>query len=192
MITLDLARHCCYNGNMSIKKYIIFAVCLVAIFGFGYWLSSPLRVQNKIQTPVTDSGFQNVPAQANIESALIPVSGNSLPAKPEPVVVAMGSFDGVGNHTASGVVIILRTGSSYALNFEDDFLVTKGPDLQVYLGRSNQYEPGLKLGPLQSATSSQTYPIPTDKYDVRYYDEAWIWNDTVSIPVAKAVLKVIQ
>ena len=70
---------------------------------------------------------------------------------------------------------------------EDDFEVTNGPDLFVYLGRNGEYVAQTNLGRLKGNIGSQNYEIPSS-IDLSQYDEAWVWCRAFAVPFGKAIL----
>lgn len=90
-------------------------------------------------------------------------------------VVATGSFvDGEPGHHASGQATILTDGTAYILRFEE-FDVTNGPDIHVFLSRGPQYAEGdLDLGPVKATRGSSNYAIPSN-VDPREYTHVIIW-----------------
>lgn len=178
---------------MNKNKYIVGAVIAVVFFTIGYWASVPRGGPTTgFYNSSVVTGDENTTSTPSPETVSGPAVPNPKPVAPTTVIVARGRFNGSGSHTSWGTVTIERTGSVYTLRLGSDFLVTDGPDLFVYLGRSNQYEPGFKVGPLQKATGAQTYSLTASPKDTRYYDEVVIWNEPNSIPFAKAVLTVVQ
>jgi hypothetical protein len=104
--------------------------------------------------------------------------GESSTAAPEPdptmigessTVVAQGAFVGAdAAHQGSGSARIVRRGDGDFVLQLEDFSVTDGPDLYVYLSSSTAPGSGgalgsyVDLGLLQSATGDQTYDIPDE------------------------------
>lgn len=93
-----------------------------------------------------------------------------------------GNFAGAGDgfHNAEGVasVIYLEDGSS-VLRFED-FRVTNGPDLYVYLATDKQASDFVDLGLLKGNVGSQNYNIP-EGTDLSKYDTVVIWCKSFSV-----------
>lgn len=84
-------------------------------------------------------------------------------------VVAQGAFVGAdAAHQGSGSARIVRRGDGDFVLQLEDFSVTDGPDLYVYLSSSTAPGSGgalgsyVDLGLLQSATGDQTYDIPDE------------------------------
>lgn len=89
--------------------------------------------------------------------------------------VARGTFsDADSFHTGSGRARVVRDGAERVLRLED-FRVTNGPDLYVYLAahrqprsRGDVDEGFVNLGRLKGNIGAQTYPIPADVDLARY------------------------
>ncbi|MDX1534475.1 MAG: DM13 domain-containing protein [Thermoplasmata archaeon] len=86
-------------------------------------------------------------------------------------LVASGTFrDGEPGHVSSGEARLLHDGSSYVLRFEN-FFVTNGPGLNVYLTFGPRVAPGdLDLGPLKASQGDSNYLLPdgVDPHGFRY------------------------
>lgn len=89
--------------------------------------------------------------------------------------VARGTFtDADGFHRGSGVARLVRQGSGHLLRLEE-FQVTNGPDLYVYLSshpaprsRAQVDEGFVSLGRLKGNLGAQTYPVPAEVDLARY------------------------
>ncbi|MBI5153284.1 MAG: DM13 domain-containing protein [Parcubacteria group bacterium] len=149
-------------------KKIIFCILGIVGAGLAYWLISPLFITKRVQekSPV--------------------VSTTTSPV--EQKEVARGNFDGLAGHRAEGIVKLLTIGGKKFIRFEDDFSVTNGPDLFVYLGNNGVYDPNTRLGALKGNVGSQNYEIPS-AVDVGNYNEVWVWCRAFSVPFGKAILQ---
>lgn len=78
-----------------------------------------------------------------------------------PVVVAQGMFmDADSFHQGSGTATIYQlTDGSHVLRFED-FSVTNGPDLHVFLLQGESMDGALDLGSIKGNLGDQNYDIP--------------------------------
>ncbi|MFV8828986.1 DM13 domain-containing protein [Alkalihalobacterium sp. APHAB7] len=81
----------------------------------------------------------------------------------EPVLQFIGSFvDGERNYKASGIAKTIEASGTRYLRFED-FNVTNGPDLFVYLVKSGKdTTDGINLGKLGGNIGNQNYELPID------------------------------
>ncbi len=154
-------------------KRIITAAIIVAVLGVGYLLISPLFISNRVKEALPTSQTPVTLSKTNSATQ----------------VVASGNFrDVIAGHHAKGIVNLLKVGSDYYVRFEDDFKITNGPDLVVYLGKNNHYDPAAKLSVLKGNIGSQNYSIPTT-IDISQYNEVWVWCRSFSIPFGVASLK---
>ncbi|MEO0500775.1 MAG: DM13 domain-containing protein [Pseudomonadota bacterium] len=108
-----------------------------------------------------------------------------------------GTFSGSKGHKSSGGASIVRlTDGRHALKLEEDFRVTNGPDLRVYLSaapdpRSRTDVEGanyVDLGELMSAKGDQLYPIP-EGVDLAGVNSAVIWCRAFSVFFSAAPLQ---
>ena len=86
-------------------------------------------------------------------------------------VLQLGEFEGLVGHDASGIAKILQVSDSTYLRFED-FQVTNGPDLRVYLTNNGDVKTGLHLEKLKGSKGNQNYLLD---------DTYWQKYDTVVI-----------
>lgn len=149
------------------KKIILVILAVVGIT-VAYWLISPLFINKKVGEKIED----------------ITSGGQSLPAE----IVALGSFSGLDGHRAEGSAKLLKIAEKYYIRFEDDFRVTNGPDLFVYLGKDGQYDASTRVAGLKGNIGGQNYEIPADLNPANY-NEIWVWCRAFSVAFGKAVLK---
>ena len=79
----------------------------------------------------------------------------------------LGAFQGLKGHEAKGKAEIISVGDISFLRFED-FEVTNGPDLHVYMTKNGDVDSGIDLGSLKGSKGSQNYAlgeINTDTYN---------------------------
>lgn len=102
--------------------------------------------------------------------------------------LATGTFvDGEPGHHSSGRALLLQAGSEYVLRFED-FSVTNGPGLHVYLARGPRVAEGdLDLGSLKASQGASNYPLPGG-VNPRAYDYVVIWCVPFSVQFGYARL----
>lgn len=97
----------------------------------------------------------------------------------ESTVLKRGNFIGIDViHKGSGDAMVIQKDGSYFVRFEN-FEVTNGPDLYVYLSKNTQVDGGDKLGEykdigrLKGNVGSQNYEISAA--DVEQYNSVVIW-----------------
>ncbi len=159
-------------------KKIILAIVILVILGIAYWLISPLFINKKV-----NETFEDIMKMAATETPQI-----SEPIYTEPQVIIQGTFEGKGSHSAQGAAKLVKAGSKYFIRFEEDFHVTNGPDLYVYLGKNDHYEVSTKISSLKGNMGGQNYEVP-ENIKVSEYNEVWIWCRAFSVPFGKATLK---
>ena len=80
----------------------------------------------------------------------------------------LGAFQGLKGHQATGKAEVISVGDVSFLRFED-FEVTNGPDLHVYMTKNGDVDSGIDLGKLKGNKGSQNYElsgINTNVYNV--------------------------
>lgn len=161
-------------------KKAIFALAVILVLGVVYWLVSPLFIDKKVnEAPPEFSG-----TEASSDVMTVPMTGDeNQPSAP----LSQGQFEGLGAHNAKGTAQLIQTGSRNFIRFENDFEVTNGPDLYVYLGRGGQYDPNAELGTLKGNIGSQNYEVP-ENINLSDYDEVWVWCKQFSVGFGKARL----
>lgn len=150
------------------KKVIIILAVVVGL-GIAYWLLSPLFLNRTINESVED-----IKKQSN--------------SSEQYQVLFSGNFEGLGGHNAEGQAQLIKVGDKYYIRLEENFKVTNGPDLFVYLGKNGQYDPNTKLDSLKGNIGSQNYEVPIS-INIQEYNEVWVWCRSFSVPFGKAVLK---
>jgi hypothetical protein len=93
-------------------------------------------------------------------------SGNELE------VIKTGTFDGLAGHQAQGIAKILEVNGKSFLRFEE-FNVTNGPDLRVYLTPNGDVHDGIHLDKLKGSKGNQNYSL--ENIDTSVYDTVVIY-----------------
>jgi hypothetical protein len=101
-------------------------------------------------------------------------------------VVYAGTFqDADAIHRGSGRASVIQTGAERTLRFEEDFKVTPGPDLYVWLRKPNgEY---IEVARLKGSEGSQNYLLPQVNLDE--YTQVVVWCKAFSVLFSKAELK---
>ena len=91
-------------------------------------------------------------------------------------VLAQGNFrDGEPGHNGKGAARIIRDASGNLILRLENFSVTNGPDLHVFLTTTNGYDGDrIDLGKLKATDGNQNYAIPAGT-DVTKYKSAIVW-----------------
>ncbi len=110
-----------------------------------------------------------------------------------PRILASGLFGEIDFiHKGSGTAKLLEVDGKRVVRFEN-FSVTSGPDLYVYLSRSNAPGKDLKslgeyidLGPLKGTMGNQNYEVPQNREG---YSTVVIWCKRFGVLFSYAVMK---
>lgn len=89
-----------------------------------------------------------------------------------------GAGDGIHNASGKATVLYLEDGSS-VLRLEN-FRVTNGPDLYVYLSTDKNASDYVDLGRLKASSGNQNYELPAG-VDLSKYDNVIIWCKSFSV-----------
>lgn len=187
----------------------LLAVGLVAVGAAGWWLGSPLFLDNEVDEAFPLSATAIVPddmtqeeVEAEMETAAeTPVVTEDEPMPAEdpsepsaPIAVLSGSFEGADDfHEGSGTATIYELeDGSHVLRFED-FEVTNGPDLHVLLVPNDaptdrdDLTGYVDLGELKGNIGNQNYEIPTD-IDISEFGSIVIYCEPFHVLFASATL----
>lgn len=86
-----------------------------------------------------------------------------------------GTFVGAdAGHEASGSFRLTEEGGERVLEFSEDFMATRGPDLFVWLVSGDDTSNVVSLGRLQSASGVQRYTVPED-VELADFDRVIVW-----------------
>lgn len=159
-------------------KLLVGALVAIPVLALAWWLGSPLFLDTEVNEEFPLSASAEIPddmtaeeVEAEMEKAAEEPDtevSDDMPEESGPVVVSTGDFAGVDNlHQGSGTATAyeLEDGSR-VLRFED-FEVTNGPDLHVYLVPSpdptgDDIVDYVDLGSLKGNIGDQNYEIPAD------------------------------
>ena len=163
------------------KRTLAIAAAVVAIplLGLAWWLGSPLLLDTKVDETFPLSADAEVPVdmtqeevEANMAKAAEAKSETSedMPATESDLVeVDSGQFIGADEfHQGSGQATIYRLPEGERVLRLDEFMVTNGPNLHVFLVPHPDPQTRadvadfLDLGPLKGNIGSQNYDIPND------------------------------
>lgn len=111
--------------------------------------------------------------------------------QPEPSEVTLKDVTFLANtgKQTTGNVKLIQKGESYSLKLSDGFSITAGPDLHVWLLKSDtDIANHLSIGKLSSNTGAQTFAIPAGT-DVSSYKVVFIWCEQFGALFATAYLE---
>ncbi len=103
-----------------------------------------------------------------------------------PAIIKTGKFEGLGGHEGQGIAKIISAGEKSFLRFED-FKVTNGPALHVYMTQDGDVPNGINLGKLKGNSGDQNYVL-TDDIDTKVYNTAVVYCKFFGIYFAEATL----
>ena len=100
-------------------------------------------------------------------------------------IIKSGSFDGLAGHYAEGLAKIIQVGDTTYLRFEN-FEVTNGPDLRVYLTSDGDIHNGIHLDKLKGSKGDQNYLL--ENIDVETYDTVVVYCQPFGVYFGEAEL----
>ena len=139
------------------KRWVI-GIVAAGVLGVGWWLVSPLFFDKVVnESPVATNMKENEEGMMKETDSSSPDAMTNDTMK---VNELMGTFKGAdSDHVAKGSVMV----SEQHVRLEN-FEVTNGPDLYVYLvGADQETAEGISLGKLKGNVGNQNYDIPNDK-----------------------------
>jgi len=144
------------------RKAIIIIAAIIALSYPAYYLISPLFI--------TTTGSEPLPT-------------TSL------TTISQGTFTGSGGHSARGTATVYQTETGgYIVRFED-FAMTNGPDLNVYLAKTANPSQGyVDLGNLKFSSGPQNYDIPSN-INLEEYQYVMVWCVSFSVLFGSAQLQ---
>ena len=97
----------------------------------------------------------------------------------------LGAFQGLQGHEAKDKAEVISVGDISFLRFED-FEVTNGPDLHVYMTKNGDVDSGIDLGKLKGSKGNQNYALGEINTDV--YNTAVVYCQPFHVYFASAKL----
>ena len=107
------------------------------------------------------------------------------PEQTGPKIVSTGDFKGLAGHNAKGVAKIIQGNDMTFLRFEN-FEVTNGPDLRVYITSGGDVNNGIHLEKLKGSRGDQNYAL--NDIDLGVYDTVVIYCQPFGVYFAEATL----
>jgi len=102
-----------------------------------------------------------------------------------PEILKTGEFEGLFFHHAEGIAKIIKANDETVLQFEN-FEVTDGPDLRVYLTQNGDVNKGINLAKLIQSKGDQSYSL--ENIDIESYNTVLIYCQPFGIPFGQAKL----
>ena len=100
-------------------------------------------------------------------------------------ILKSGTFEGLAGHDAEGIAKIIQVNDMNFLRFEN-FQVTNGPDLRVYITPDGDVKNGIHLEKLKGSKGDQNYFL--DGIDVSVYDTVVIYCQPFGVYFGQAEL----
>lgn len=101
------------------------------------------------------------------------------------MITNTGEFEGLAGHKAKGIAKIIQANDMTFLRFEE-FEVTNGPDLRVYITQNGNVHDGIHLDKLKGSRGDQNYLL--ENIDVEVYNTVVIYCQPFSAYFAQAEL----
>lgn len=193
------------------KRRLLIAggVLAVPIIAVGVWLTAPLFLDDTVDEEFPMSANAEIPDDMTVEQVEAEMEAaaeapptqveedtpepnlpdEDMPEETAPTVLVSGEFvDADDFHQGSGKAMVYRLeDGSRVLRFED-FEVTNGPDLHVYLiPADGDMEGYVDLGSLKGNIGNQNYEIP-DHVDITEFGSVIIYCVPFSVLFATAPL----
>ena len=103
----------------------------------------------------------------------------------EPTILKTGQFEGLLGHQASGTAKIIKANNMIFLRFEN-FQVTNGPDLHVYITSDGNVQNGIHLSKLKGSVGDQNYLL--ENIDVGVYNTVIVYCQPFGVYFGQAKL----
>jgi hypothetical protein len=200
-------RKRCQDVAMTNIRKILLAVAGIVVLAVAWYLISPLFLDTVVDeafpplvVPVTATAPATAPtttagATSSTETppGEVSTTTTTVPVAAEPVLVLSGAFqDADDSHKGSGSASIYEINGRNVLRFED-FDVTNGPDLHVYLVENadadslSGFGGYIDLGELKGNQGNQNYDLP-NTFDPALTGGIVIWCEPFQVLFAVAPL----
>jgi hypothetical protein len=183
---------------------IVGGTLAVGILALAWWLGSPLLFDKEVDEEFPLSAGAEIPADMTadaVEAEMEKAAGEpdseveeDMPAQSGPVALATGGFEGADEaHRGSGTATIYELEDGSRVLRLEDFEVTNGPDLHVYLVPDRSPAGGddvqgyVDLGSLKGNLGDQNYDIP-DEVDPEGFGSVVVYCEPFHVIFSTATL----
>lgn len=187
-------------ASMTKKRLTIAAgIIAIPVLALAWWLGSPLFLDREVNEEFPMSADAVIPADMTADEVELEMQEaaeapdtevmDDMPEATGPLALVSGDFEGADDfHEGSGTATIYELEDGSAVLRLEDFEVTNGPDLHVFLvpeeGTMDQY---VDLGALKGNIGDQNYEIPRE-VDVSEFDTVIVYCVPFSVLFASASL----
>ncbi len=186
---------------MNATRVVVAVGALIALV-IGGWLVRPLFVDEVVDEEFPLSAGAVVPddmTQEEVEAEMAAAAADTTEqAEPmpgdSPVALLAGDVTGADSfHAGEGSATLYELADGSRVLRLEDFMVTNGPDLRVYLGplgddgEPDLEEASVQLGPLKGNVGNQNYDVP-DTLDAGSSLALVIYCEPFAVTFATAVL----
>lgn len=169
----------------SIRWCGVFLLTLsLAACGGGSGPSGPSSAPPPSATPAPTPTPTATPAATPTATPV--VTPTPTPTPSGPTVLRRASFSGAAGHSASGTAEIVRDGSSFSLEFRNDFRIDSGNNDVILTNSTSSMDGGRNLGNMKSLTGAQSYAMSDGGSDFRY---VILWCRPFRIPIGVGELR---
>jgi len=195
-----LSPHHAKMPTMPKKRLMIAAgVLAIPVLVLAWWLGSPLFLDTEVDEEFPMAAAAVIPPEMTaeeveaemLEAAEAPDTEvmDDMPEKTGPTALVSGEFTGADDfHMGSGTATIYQLDDgSHVLRLED-FEVTNGPDLHVFLiPQDGSLDGSVDLGSLKGNIGDQNYELPVG-VDITQFGSVMIYCVPFSVTFATAAL----
>ena len=103
----------------------------------------------------------------------------------DPEILKTGEFEGLAGHNAKGIAKIIQVNDMTFLRFEN-FEVTNGPDLRVYITQDGDIKNGIHLEKLKGSKGNQNYEL--NDINIEQYNSVVIYCQPFGVYFGEAKL----
>lgn len=164
---------------------VVLTVSLAACGG-GSGPSGPSSAPPPSATPTPTPTATATATPAATPAPTPVITPTPTPTPSGPTVLRRTSFSGAAGHSASGTAEIVRDGSSFSLEFRNDFRIDSGNNDVILTNSTSSMDGGRNLGNMKSTSGAQSYSMSDGGSDFRY---VILWCRPFRIPIGVGELR---